>query len=152
MVAALLALIFSVAWVQPIAPVNGPIVQRFVAPACQRCSGHRGVTIGTTAGQPVRAVLPGVITFVGEVAGNTYVVELIAPGVKVTYGWLGLTEDVSQGDAVVQGQILGVAGDQTYLGVRVGSHYVEPLRALGLGWVRLRGPGGVVVGRAGSAR
>ena len=152
MVAALLTLILSVAWVQPIAPVNGPVVQRFVAPACQRCSGHRGVTIGTTAGQPVRAVLPGVITFVGEVAGNTYVVELIAPGVKVTYGWLGLATDLSQGDSVVQGQILGEAGDQTYLGVRVGSRYVEPLRALGLGWVRLRGPGGVVVGRAGSAR
>lgn len=152
MFATLLALILSVAPVRPIAPINGSIVQRFVAPACQRCSGHRGVSIAATAGQPVLAVLPGVITFVGEVAGNTYVVELIAPGVKVTYGWLGLTEDISQGDVVVQGQKLGEAGDQTYLGVRVGSQYVEPLRALGLGWVRLRGPGGVVVGRAGSAR
>ena len=152
MLATLLTLILSVAPVRPIAPVNGPVVQRFVAPACQRCSGHRGVTIATATGQPVLAALPGVIAFVGEVAGNTYVVELIAPGVKVTYGWMDLTEDLSQGDAVVQGQILGVAGDQTYLGVRVGSRYVEPLRALGLGWARLQGPGGVVVGRTGSAR
>ena len=152
MVAALFALILSVASVRPIAPVSGPVIQRFVAPACQRCSGHRGVTIATERGEPIRAVVPGVITFVGEVAGNTYVVVLIAPGVKVTYGWMGLAEDLSQGDAVVQGQILGVAGDKTYLGVRVGSRYVEPLRALGLGWAMLRGPGGVVVGRTGSAR
>lgn len=152
MCATLLALLLTVAPIRPIAPVQGPIVQRFVAPACLRCSGHRGVTIASTAGQPVRATLPGVITFVGEVAGNTYVVELVAPGVKVTYGWLGLTEVLSPGDSVELGQTLGVAGDRTYLGVRVGSQYVEPLRALGLGWARLRGPGGVVVGRAGSAR
>lgn len=152
MVATLLALILSVASVRPIAPVNGQVVQRFVAPACERCAGHRGVTIASRGGQPVRAVLPGVITFVGEVAGNTYVVELIAPGVKVTYGWMEIAEGLAAGDAVDQGQPLGVAGDRTYLGVRRGSVYIEPLRYLGLGWARLRGPGGVVVGLAGSAR
>jgi murein DD-endopeptidase MepM/ murein hydrolase activator NlpD len=138
--------------VRPIVPVAGPIVQRFVAPACQRCSGHRGVSIASPVGQPVRAVLPGVITFVGQVAGKTYVVEQVAPGVKVTYGWLDLTAGLAEGDAVMQGQVVGTAGDRTYLGVRVGSRYVEPLRFLGLGWARLQGPGGVVVGRTGSAR
>lgn len=135
-----------------IAPVSGPVIQQFVAPACPRCAGHRGVTIASTEGQVVRAVLPGVVTFVGEVAGNTYVVQLIAPGVKVTYGWMEIAEGLAAGDAVDQGQPLGVAGDKTYLGVRRGSVYIEPLRYLGLGWVRLRGPGGVVVGLAGSAR
>jgi hypothetical protein len=80
------------------------------------------------------------------------VVELIAPGVKVTYGWMEIAEGLTAGDAVDQGQHLGVARDKTYLGVRRGSVYIEPLRYLGLGWVRLRGPGGVVVGLAGSAR
>ena len=152
MLATAFALLVAVSPVRPIAPVDGPVVRRFVAPACQRCTGHRGVTIASAPGQPVRAVLSGVITFAGEVAGNTYVVQRIAPGVKVTYGWLGLTESLSQGDLVNQGQALGRAGDRTYLGVRVGSHYVEPLRALGLGWARLSGPGQVVVGLAGSAR
>ena len=137
---------------RPIPPVSGAVIQRFVAPACERCAGHRGVTIASRGGQPVRAVLPGVITFVGEVAGNTYVVELIAPGVKVTYGWMEIAEGLAAGDAVDQGQPLGVAGDRTYLGVRRGSVYIEPLRYLGLGWARLRGLGGVVVGLAGSAR
>lgn len=136
----------------PIAPVTGPVVQRFVAPACQRCSGHRGVTISSSAGQPVRAVLPGTITFLGEVAGNTYVVELIAPGVKVTYGWLELAGEVAEGDVLEQGEVVGIAKGRTYLGVRNGPLYVEPLRFLGLGWARLKGPGGVVVGRTGSAR
>jgi hypothetical protein len=80
------------------------------------------------------------------------VVELIAPGVKVTYGWMEIAEGLAAGDAVDQGQPLGVAGDKTYLGVRRGSVYIEPLRYLGLGWARLRGLGGVVVGLAGSAR
>jgi murein DD-endopeptidase MepM/ murein hydrolase activator NlpD len=137
---------------RPSPPVSGAVIQRFVAPACPRCAGHRGVTIASTKGQAVRAVLPGVITFVGEVAGNTYVVELVAPGVKVTYGWMDIAEGLVAGDAVEQGQSLGVAGVKTYLGVRRGGVYVEPLRYLGLGWARLRGHGGVVVGLAGSAR
>lgn len=152
MFAAAFALLFAAVPIRPIPPVPGQVVQRFVAPACQRCSGHRGVTIASTPGQPVRAVLPGTITFVGEVAGTSYVVQLVAPKVKITYGWLGLTEGLFRGDIVEQGQTLGLAGERTYLGVRVGSHYVEPLRALGLGWARLRGPGRVVVGLAGSAR
>ena len=135
-----------------IAPVSGPVIQQFVAPACPRCAGHRGVTIASTEGQVVRAVLPGVVTFVGEVAGNTYVVQLIAPGVKVTYGWMEIAVGIAAGDEVVQGQSLGVAGGRTYLGVRRGGVYIEPLRYLGLGWARLRGPGGVVVGLTGSAR
>ncbi len=152
MLATVLTLFLAVVPIRPITPVDGPVVQRFVAPACQRCSGHRGVTIASSPGVSVRAVLPGDITFAGEVAGNTYVVQQVAPGVKVTYGWLGLTEGLAQGDMVNQGQVLGMAGARTYLGVRVGSRYVEPLRALGLGWARLRGPGGVVVGLVGSAR
>jgi murein DD-endopeptidase MepM/ murein hydrolase activator NlpD len=154
MISVLLAATFSIvpSVSRPIAPVSGAVIQRFVAPACQRCSGHRGVTIASTAGQPVRAALPGVITFVGEVAGNTYVVELISPGVKVTYGWIEIAEGLAAGDAVERGQSLGVARGKTYLGVRRGDTYVEPLRYLGLGWARLRGPGGVVVGLARSAR
>ncbi len=146
------SLLFVPLTVRPIAPVSGPVIQRFVAPLCERCSGHRGVTIASSAGQPVRAVLPGVITFVGEVAGNTYVVEQIAPKAKVTYGWIELAGGIAEGAAVEQGQVVGTAEERMYLGVRIGAHYVEPLRFLGLGWARLQGVGGVVVGRTGSAR
>ena len=82
----------------------------------------------------------------------TDVVQVVHPGVKVTYGWLMPKPGLSEGDAVARGTVVGMAGEHTYLGVRVGGAYVEPLQYLGLGGSRLRGVGGVVVGRAGSAR
>ena len=149
---ATLLLIGSSTVVRPISPVSGPIIQHFVAPPCERCAGHRGVTIATRPGQAVVAVLPGTISYVGEVAGLTYVVQVVRPGVKVTYGWLTPQADLAEGDEIVAGALVGWAGERTYLGVRVEGQYVEPLRYLGLGGSRLRGGGGVVVGRTGSAR
>jgi septal ring factor EnvC (AmiA/AmiB activator) len=147
-----LALAISPTVVRPLPPVSGPIIQHFVAPSCERCAGHRGVTIATRPGQQVVAVLPGTISYVGEVAGLTYVVQVVRPGVKVTYGWLTPQADLAEGDEIVAGAMVGWAGERTYLGVRVEGRYVEPLRYLGLGGSRLRGGGGVVVGRTGSAR
>ena len=149
---ATLLLIGSPTVVRPLPPVTGAVIQHFVAPTCPRCAGHRGVTIATRSGQAVVAVLPGTISFVGEVAGLTYVVQVVHPGVKVTYGWLMPKPGLSEGDAVARGTVVGMAGGRTYLGVRVGGVYVEPLRYLGLSGTRLRGTGGVVVGRARSAR
>jgi murein DD-endopeptidase MepM/ murein hydrolase activator NlpD len=151
-IVSLLALLTSATAVRPVPPVTGSIIQQFVAPACPRCAGHRGVTIATRSGQPVVAVLPGTISYVGEVAGLTYVVQVVHPGVKVTYGWLMPDAQLSEGDVVARGSVMGWAGERTYLGVRVEGVYVEPLRYLGLGGARLVGAGGVVVGRAGSAR
>jgi murein DD-endopeptidase MepM/ murein hydrolase activator NlpD len=147
-----LLLLTTPAIVRPLPPVSGPIIQHFVAPSCERCAGHRGVTIATRSGQQVVAVLPGTISYVGEVAGLTYVVQVVRPGVKVTYGWLTPDPQLLEGEVVARGDVVGVAGERTYLGVRVGGQYVEPLRYLGLRGSRLRGGGGVVVGRTGSAR
>jgi murein DD-endopeptidase MepM/ murein hydrolase activator NlpD len=153
-VSVLSALILSISpnALRSVPPVSGPIIQHFVAPSCQRCAGHRGVTIATRLGQQVVAALPGKVSFVGEVGGLTYVVQVVRPGVKVTYGWLTPLGQVAEGDEIVAGALVGWAGERTYLGVRVEGQYVEPLRYLGLGGSRLRGGGGVVVGRTGSAR
>jgi murein DD-endopeptidase MepM/ murein hydrolase activator NlpD len=147
-----LVLALSPSVVRPLPPVSGPIIQHFVAPSCERCAGHRGITIATRTGQQVLAVLPGTISYVGEVAGLTYVVQVVRPGVKVTYGWLTPEALLAEGDEIAAGDPVGRAGERTYLGVRVDGQYVEPLRYLGLGGSRLRGGGGVVVGRTGSAR
>ena len=79
-------------------------------------------------------------------------VQVVRPGVKVTYGWLTPQVQLAEGDEIVAGALVGWAGERTYLGVRVEGKYVEPLRYLGLGGSRLCGAGGVVVGRTGSAR
>jgi murein DD-endopeptidase MepM/ murein hydrolase activator NlpD len=130
----------------PVVPVSGPVIEGFRPPACERCAGRRGVVIGSQAGSPVRAVTTGPVTFGGTVGGLIYVVQQIAPRVRVTYGWLSTMSDVQPGDQLNPGQVLGTAGQRTYLGVRVGQTYVEPLRYLGWGGARLRGPGGVIVG------
>jgi len=132
--------------IAPVSPVRGKVVDGFRAPACQRCAGHRGVTIATTTGSPVRAVAPGVIVFVGQVARVQYVVEDIGRGARVTYGRLGLSS-VDIGATVFAGQSLGVSSDHLYLGVRIHGSYVNPLQFLGFGHGRLVGRGSVIVGR-----
>ncbi len=132
--------------VPPVAPVHGVVVDGFRAPACQRCAGHRGITIATTTGTPVRAVTGGVIVFVGLVAQVLYVVEDIGRGVKVTYGRLGRV-GIVVGALVMAGQIIGVSSDSLYLGVRVQGVYVNPLQFLGFGAGHLVGRGSVIVGR-----
>ena len=132
--------------VPPIAPVRGTVIDGFRAPACQRCAGHRGVTIATSAGAQVRAVSSGVIVFVGRVARVLYVVEDIGSGARVTYGRL-VSSSMVTGSTVVAGQAIGVGSDRLYLGVRVHGSYVNPLQFLGFGHGRLVGRGSVIVGR-----
>jgi len=132
--------------VPPVAPVRGVVVDGFRAPACQRCAGHRGVTIATTTGMPVRAVRAGVIVFVGQVARVLYVVEDIGRGARVTYGRLE-SSSVSAGSVVAAGDQIGVATESMYLGVRVHGAYVNPLQFLGFTAGRLVGRGSVIVGR-----
>ena len=140
----LVAVLLAVA--QPVPPVRGTVIDGFRAPACQRCAGHRGVTIATTTGTPVRAVTAGVIVFVGQVARVLYVVQDIGRGARVTYGRLG-SSSILVGSSVAAGQAIGVSSGQFYLGVRVHGSYVNPLQFLGFGHGHLVGRGSVIVGR-----
>ena len=120
-----------------VAPVTGPVVEQFRAPACERCAGNRGVTIATTPGDVVRAAVDGEIVFVGQVAGVTYVVERISADVRITYGMVQPLSTLVTGQLVAAGQPLGVSETRVYIGVRVGSQPVHPLRYLGLAGARL---------------
>lgn len=131
-----------------VVPVRGPVTRHFDPPACEKCAGHRGVTVASVAGDDVVAVAGGTIRFAGEVGGRTYVVQQVAPGVLVTYG--GVVSPVGPGTEMAKGQRVAVSGDSTYLSVRVNGGHREPLRALGIGRVRLAGPGNV--GLSGGSR
>ena len=130
--------------VPPVAPVRGVVIDGFRAPACQRCVGHRGVTIATTTGTPVLAVTAGVIVFVGQVARVLYVVEDIGRGARITYGRLS-SSSVVLGSTVASGETLGLSDEKLYLGVRLRGKYVNPLQFLGFGAARLVGRGSVIV-------
>ena len=136
----------------PVPPVRGTVVDFFRPPACERCAGHRGVTVATADHSDVHAVRTGLVTFVGHVAGLIYVVQEIQPGVKVTYGWLADSADVGEGQVVGEGSIVGHTQTRTYLGVRVGGTYVDPLRYLGFGRTRLVGLNVVFGGRRAPVR
>lgn len=127
-----------------IVPIPGAVIRSFEAPACERCSGHRGVTLQTEAGRPVVATTSGNVEFAGQVGDRLYVVQRVAPTVRVTYGDLeALLPGIQSGHGLVAGEPVGLGGESTYISVRVGQTHVEPLRALGLGRPRLVGPGGV---------
>jgi septal ring factor EnvC (AmiA/AmiB activator) len=130
-----------------VVPIEGEVVRRFDRPLCMYCPGHRGVTIDSHPGDEVLSVAGGVISFAGEVGGRLYVVQSFTPDIRVTYGGvLALGTNVEEGEWVEAGQVVAIADESTYLGVRIGQEYVEPLRFLGLGQVRLGAPGPVVVG------
>jgi len=123
-------------------PVPGPVTQQFVAPACSKCAGHRGITIDNPDGHVVVSPVAGEITFAGTVAHRLYVVVQPRVGVLVTIGWLE-SMGVAKGDQVQSGQLVGIAGATTYLGVRRLGQYLEPLGFLGMGGARLVGGGSV---------
>lgn len=90
------------------------------------------------------AAAPGVVEFAGQVGERLYVVQRVGPDVRITYGGMvAVTAGVEPGRELVAGDSVGVASELSYLSVRIGRTHVEPLGALGLGRVRLVGPGGV---------
>lgn len=111
-----------------LAPVSGEVVGRFVPPACERCAGRRGITVAATPGAPVRATRDGAVTFAGSVGGSLWVVQQVAPGVRVTYGRLAsIGAGVAVGETVTVGTPLATAARLVHLGVRTGDRYSDPL-------------------------
>lgn len=116
-----------------VAPVSGRVVERYVEPTCDRCAGRRGVTVAVGSDVAVRATSGGRITFAGPVGGALWVVQEVAPGVRVTYGRLSsIADGVVTGVHLVAGRPLGTADERVYLGVRVGDTPRDPSRC----WVR----------------
>ena len=106
-------------------PVSFPIVNHFDLPLHKWDAGNRGVDYSPPAGTAVTAAADGTVTFSGQVGGQLFVVLRHADGTRTTYAYLaGVT--VRQGDAVLQGEQLGVTGTSLHFGARVGDQYVDP--------------------------
>lgn len=95
-----------------IPPVDAPVVEPFVAPACSYCPGHRTIdfasttTHGTTTHNvTVVAPIAGRVTFAGEVAGRRFV-SVRSGDHTVTVGGLGSVV-VTAGDTVAAGEAVG---------------------------------------------
>ena len=144
----LLALLIGVA--PPADPVGvwpldpEPVVVRgFDPPDSPYGAGHRGVDLLGHPGQPVRTALEGTVTYAGMLAGRGVVV--VSHGAtRTTYEPVAASAAVGarlgRGDQV---GTLGLAGSHCFpraclhWGWVAGDAYLDPLRLVGLGPVRL---------------
>jgi len=121
--------------------------ERFDPPAFDYGPGHRGVDLEATAGDPVRAVAAGRVTFAGTV-GGIGVVTIDHGRERSTYQ--PVKPRVRAGDAVRPGQVIGTllaspshcSGACLHLGRLAGDDYLDPLDLLGGGRFRLIDPEG----------
>ncbi len=119
------------------------VVAGFDPPSSPWGPGHRGVDLGGTAGQPVRAALPGLVSFVGVIAGRGVVV-VDHGGTRTTYE--PVASAVDRNTSVAAGDVIGML---TLPGSHCFPHaclhwgwiraqtYLDPLRLVGAAAVRL---------------
>lgn len=128
--------------VWPLAP-EPEVVRGFEPPPHPFASGHRGVDLAGTPGQPVRAALPGTVGFAGSIGGKP-VVTVLHGGRRTTYE--PVVASVERGQPVAAGDVLGrlVVTDShcfpaacLHWGLIEGEEYVDPLTLIGTGPVRL---------------
>ena len=125
------------------------VVRGFDRPESTWGPGHRGVDLAGQPGQPVRAALPGRIAFAGSIAGRP-VVTVAHGGTRTTYEPVATT--LPRGTPVAAGAAigsLGVVGSHCFpraclhWGWIRGETYLDPLRLVGGGPVRLLPLGGL---------
>ncbi|CAI9419088.1 M23 family metallopeptidase [Nocardioides sp. T2.26MG-1] len=128
--------------VWPLLPVP-EVVAGFDPPSDPWGAGHRGVDLLGSPGQTVRASLPGRVTWAGMLAGRGVVV-IDHGSTRTTYEPVGAT--VGVGTTVAAGDPLGhltSAGSHCppraclHWGWIRGETYLDPLRLIGAGPVRL---------------
>lgn len=130
------------AWQWPLRPPPR-VVRGFSPPAHPWEAGHRGVDLAARPGRPVYAAGPGRVGFAGDLAGRG-VVTIVHGALRTTY--LPVRPAVRAGQTVRAGDRIGVVaaapghcGARTCLhwGLLRGFTYLDPLRLLGFGPVRL---------------
>jgi len=91
-------------WVPPVDGGLSSVIRPFERPVDRFGAGHRGVDLPATAGQQVRAIGDGVVTFVGDVAGTRSVTIDHGP---VRSSYLPVTAEVTLGQSVRAGEVIG---------------------------------------------
>lgn len=119
-------------------PISGGVrvIAPWVAPAHRYGPGHRGLDLAGATGSAVLAPASGVVAFRGRVVDRPLLTIDHGGGLVSTLE--PVTSDLSPGDVVSRGQVVGevaagghaVAGS-LHLGVRLDGEYVNPLLLLG---------------------
>lgn len=119
------------------------LLRAFDPPEKPWLAGHRGVDLPADPGDPIVAAEDGVVAFAGVVAGTPVVSIDHADGIRTTYQ--PVHARVSQGDAVQEGDVIGMLGQPTgsdiglHWGARIGKEeYINPLSLLDRPVIRLK--------------
>ncbi|MET8760619.1 M23 family metallopeptidase [Lentzea sp. NPDC004782] len=122
-------------------PPPHPVVRAFQSPTTPFGPGHRGADLSAPAGTAVLAAGDGVVVYAGAVAARTLVSVQHRGGLRTTYE--PVTPTVTAGDQVRRGDVVGhlqeghCASPCLHWGVRRGDEYLDPLRLVTWGRVRL---------------
>lgn len=120
-------------------PVDAPVVDPFRPPPQPWLPGNRGIEYATASGTPVGAAGRGVVSFAGPVAGSLHVTVTHPDGIRTSYSYL-VTIDVTTGQTVAPGDVIGSSGSRLHVGARRGEVYIDPASLWGQRgppWVRL---------------
>lgn len=115
-----------------IAPVQAEVFRGFEPPSNRFGPGHRGIDFGSSAGTAVGASGAGTVSFAGPVGTDLFVTIEHSGGIATTYSFLSRV-DVSQGDLVAQGQVIGASGGGhpggpagLHFGAKLNGDYIDP--------------------------
>ncbi|MEK6310802.1 MAG: M23 family metallopeptidase [Curtobacterium sp.] len=117
-------------WVWPTG--SRVVVRPWEAPADDYAAGHRGIDVPASIGTPAVAVADGTVSFAGAVAGRSVVSVDHGGGLVSTLD--SVSPEVTKGDAVSQGDVLGrvtvghcpATDPCVHLGARLDDRYVDP--------------------------
>lgn len=125
-----------------VVPVEGRVADWFRRPDCGWCAGNRGLEFVASPGAYVRIPVEGVVSFVGPVGGEPYVVvrTSVVAGGRPLFAVLGGVETSDGGPpvgaVVAAGQVVGRTPGALFVGFRVGPRrdnaYLDPAPLLGI--------------------
>ena len=130
-------------WGWPLPGSSPEVARPFAPPESRYGAGHRGVDLVATPGAPVLAAGAGRVGFAGLLAGRGVVV-VVHGSLRTTYE--PVTASVPVGASVAVGDVLGTlepghlgcpAEACLHWGLRRGEQYLDPLRLVQRGPVRL---------------
>ncbi len=124
-------------WVLPVSdPVTSPYGPRRIICNDAGCSTpwHYGLDFGSACGTPVAAIAGGTVTFTGAAGGfgNRVIIDH-GGGIESIYGHMSASYNVTQGQAIPAGTVVGTVGGTGVgtgchldLKVRVNGEHVDP--------------------------
>ena len=96
-------------WLTPIP--GAEVIQEFAPALHSWVAGHRGVDFAAQPGAQVHAIGPGVVSFVGTIAGKP-VISIEHPGLGLRSTYEPVVPALQEGQLVTAGQAIGTVADR----------------------------------------